>query len=238
MSNHANTATSSAPTATDIQAVVTGVQDRFSQLLNWHEEQQTQLEAKRQADEQERAEQTAQFAADMQEKRDDLARRLKQRRSEAAKDAAKQRASLDLQQRVLLEQVDEMREQQERLSAKQKYVDELTELLVSQKDALDQEWENAKAIRVAHEQLSAVMERERERVDRQVKRLLADASEHDFDQEPVMPQLTLQREDESASKSKARRIKDEESNSGTNGAEGEKAQRRSGSNVKARRKAA
>lgn len=199
------------PAATDasaLESLVGGVQQRFSDLVSWHQQQAQALENDKA---QLYAEQEA-TRAELDRERDAQARARtdlddrdtaltakEQAVADREKAALADRKSLDADHARLRSDRDALELAQEQLEAAQAALEaeraELQELggrLHREHEELRVEWDTAHAVRRAQDQLFELVETERHRVDHHLQRLIQSTVNTDAD----TPPLTLRRPDE------------------------------------------
>ncbi|MEM6393501.1 MAG: hypothetical protein AAF797_12060 [Planctomycetota bacterium] len=204
-------ATGPAPSvdASALESLVGGVQERFSELVNWHQQQAQALEAHKAKLQQEHEatrarldkEETAQerSRADL-DKRSTALQAKEQAVIAREKDAHAERKALDADLKKLNTERDALTKAQQELDAAREAVNaeraELKELaadLHREHAELRVQWDTAQAVRRTQDQLFEIVETERERLDRHIQQLVKTSAAQTDE-----PTLTLHRPDDEA----------------------------------------
>ncbi|MEM6551811.1 MAG: hypothetical protein AAF750_06765 [Planctomycetota bacterium] len=196
--------------ASALESLVGGVQERFSDLVNWHQKQAKALEAhKAQVQKEQDAtrakldrEQTAQERTRTDIDKRNAALKAKEQAVAAREKAANtERKTLDADLKKLDTERDALAKAQQELEAARESVNteraELKELAANlhrEHEELRVQWDTAHAVRRAQDQLFELVETERQRVDQHLQRLIQSTGTTGIDNPP----LTLHRPDHEA----------------------------------------
>lgn len=233
----------------EIQQVVTGVQEKFSQLLAWHAEQDSQIQSQRQAFEQQRQQQTQALAKRIKAQRARLADRIEQRRRAVAEQARKDRQALEKQQRLVHEQHAQQEQLLATLQQERQELATLTRQLREQLAGVAAQRQHVAVLQDSHEKLNAALLAHAQNVSLDTVELLHRADtlakpQSDTNTESQSPGPRLAQDTPaSGPPAKAKKLAKTQTHSksqttGPNGADVEKAQRRASPTGKARRRAA